>query len=143
MAFLVDTNILVYSFDPRYLEKQRIARHLLQQGLADHSARIPHQALIEFVSVVTRMKVGSDPLLSLDEARHEVEEIMMQFPILYPNAAVVHAALLGAAGYGLSWYDAHMWAYAEHFGLEEIVSEDFTDGRLYGSVRVRNPFARG
>lgn len=143
MAFLVDTNVLVYSFDARYLEKQRVARHLLQQGLADHAARIPHHALIEFVSVVTRTKVGSDPLLSLDEARHEVEEIMFQFPILYPNAAVVHAALLGAAGYGLSWYDAHMWAYAEHYGLEEMVSEDFEHGRLYGSVRIRNPFRQG
>ena len=141
MAFLVDTNILVYCFDARYLEKQRIARRLLQEGLANHSARIPHQALVEFVSVTTRTKVGSDTILSLDEARQEVEELMMQFPILYPNAAIVHSALLAAAAFVLSWYNAHMWAYAEHFGLEEIVSENFTDGRLYGSVRVRNPFA--
>ena len=142
VAFLVDTNVLVYSFDARYLEKQRIARHLLQQGLADDSARIPHQALIEFVSSVTRTRVGSDPLLSPEQARHEVEELMAQFPILYPNAAVVYSALLGAAAYGLSWFDAHLWAYAEHYGLEEIVSEDFEHGRLYGSVRVRNPFVR-
>jgi predicted nucleic acid-binding protein len=68
---------------------------------------------------------------------------MTQFPILYPNAAVVHSALLGSAAYRLSWFDAHLWAYAEHYGLEEIVSEDFEHGRLYGSVRVRNPFRRG
>lgn len=140
VAFLVDTNVLVYSFDARYLEKQRIARRLLQQGLADHSARIPHQALIEFVSVVTRTKVGSDPLLPLDGARQEVEELMTQFPILYPNAAIVHSALLAAVAFRFSWYDAHLWAYAEHYGLEEILSEDFEHGRLYGSVRIRNPF---
>ena len=143
MAFLVDTNILVYSFDARYLEKQRIARHLLQQGLSSDSARIPHQALIEFVAAVTRARVGSAPLLSADEARHEVEELMTQFPILYPNAAIVRSALLGAAAFRISWFDAQLWAYAEHYGLEEIVSEDFEDGRLYGSVRVRNPFRRG
>jgi len=40
----------------------------------------------------------------------------------------------------LSWFDAHLWAYAEHYGLDEIVSEDFEDGRFYGSVRARNPF---
>lgn len=140
MAFLVDTNVLVYRFDARYPEKQRVARDVLHQGLRDDSARIPHQALLEFVSVVTRIRVGSDSLLPADEARQEVEELMAQFPILYPNAAVVHSALLGAAAFRLSWFDAHLWAYAEHYGLEEIVSEDFEHGRLYGSVRVRNPF---
>ena len=143
VAFLVDTNILVYRFDPRFPDKQRIARDLLHNGLADDSARIPHQALIEFLSAVTRTRAGSDPLLSSDEARHEVEELMAQFPILYPNAAVVRSALLGTAAYRISWFDAHLWAYAEHYGLEEIVSEDFEHGRLYGSVRVRNPFRRG
>jgi predicted nucleic acid-binding protein len=34
-----------------------------------------------------------------------------------------------------------MWAYAEVFGLDELLSEDFQDGRLYGRVRARNPFA--
>jgi predicted nucleic acid-binding protein len=142
VASLIDTNVLVYRFDVRYPEKQRIARDVLQRGLRDDSVRIPHQALIEFVSVVTRTKVGSDPLLSADEARHEVEELMTQFPILYPNAAIVHSALLGAAAYRLSWFDAHLWAYADYYGLEEIVSEDFEHGRLYGSVRVSNPFTR-
>ena len=40
----------------------------------------------------------------------------------------------------VSWFDAHLWAYADHYGLEEIVSEDFQHDRLYGSVRIRNPF---
>ncbi|CAN5313744.1 hypothetical protein BH24PSE2_BH24PSE2_00030 [soil metagenome] len=36
--------------------------------------------------------------------------------------------------------DAHLWAYAEAYGLDEILSEDFQHGRQYGSVRIRNPF---
>ncbi len=140
MAFLVDTNILVYRFDPRFPEKQALARDVLRKGLAEDTARIPHQALLEFVSVTGRVRIGSRPLLAPDEARHEVEEMMTQFPILYPNASVLRSALQGAAAYQLSWFDSHLWAYAEHFGLEEIVSEDFGHGRLYGSVRVRNPF---
>src|SRR5208337_3523694 len=111
VAFLVDTNVLVYRFDPRFPEKQLIARDVLHRGLRDDSARIPHQAVVEFVSAVTRTRAGSDPLLTLHEARHEVEELMAQFPILYPNAAVVHSALLGAAAYRISWFDAHLWAY--------------------------------
>ena len=142
MAYLVDTNILVYRFDPRFPEKQATARNLLRKGLAEDAVRIPHQALLEFVAVVTRVRAGSRPLLAPDEARQETEELMVQFPVLYPNATLVRTALQGAAAYQLSWFDAHLWAYAEHYGLEEIVSEDFEHGRLYGSVRIRNPFRR-
>jgi predicted nucleic acid-binding protein len=142
VAYLVDTNILVYRFDVRFLEKQAAARDLLRKGLADDAVRIPHQALLEFVAVATRIRTGSGPLLAPDEARRETEELMAQFPVLFPNPAVVRTALQGAAAYQLSWFDAHLWAYAEHYGLEEIVSEDFEHGRLYGSVRIRNPFRR-
>ena len=144
MAFLVDTNVLVYRFDGRFPEKQTAARDLLRKGLAEDAVRIPHQALLEFVAVVTRVRTGSSsqPLLTPDDARHETEELMAQFPVLFPNAALVRTALLGVAAYRLSWFDAHLWAYAEHFALEEIVSEDFEHGRLYGSVRIRNPFRR-
>jgi predicted nucleic acid-binding protein len=144
VAYLVDTNILVYRFDGRFAEKQATARDLLRKGLAADAIRIPHQALLEFVAVVTRVRAGSSskPLLPPDEARREAEELMVQFPVLFPNAALVRTALQGAAAYQLSWFDAHLWAYAEHYGLDEIVSEDFEHGRLYGSVRVRNPFLR-
>jgi predicted nucleic acid-binding protein len=33
-----------------------------------------------------------------------------------------------------------MWSYAEHYGLPEILTEDFQHDRLYGTVRVVNPF---
>ena len=143
MAYLVDTNILVCRFDVRFPEKQAAARDLLRKGLAEDAVRIPHQALLEFVALATRIRADSRPLLSPDEARREAEELMAQFPVLFPNAAVVRTALQGAAAYQLSWFDAHLWAYAEHYGLAEIVSEDFEHGRLYGSVRIRNPFRRG
>jgi predicted nucleic acid-binding protein len=142
VAFLVDTNILVYRFDPRHPDKQAIARELLRKALAQNAAHIPHQALLEFVAAVTRGRVGRRPLLTPEEARQEAEELMAQFPVLFPNSDLLRTALQGAAAYQLSWFDAHLWAYAEHYGLEEIVSEDFQHGRLYGSVRIRNPFLR-
>ena len=37
-------------------------------------------------------------------------------------------------------FDAQIWAYAEHYGLQEILTEDLQHDRLYGSVRVVNPF---
>ena len=46
----------------------------------------------------------------------------------------------GAAAYDLSWFDAHLWAYAEAHGIEELLSEDFQHGRTLDAVTVRNPF---
>lgn len=80
------------------------------------------------------------PLLSPPDARRETEEFLTQFEILYPNEIVVRNALRGVAAYRLSWFDAHMWAYAEFYGLERLVSEDFQHDRLYGTVRVFDPF---
>ena len=140
MAALVDTNVLVYRFDPRFPQKQRIATDLLRSGIADRSVRLPHQAVLEFVAVVTRPLAGGRPLLLPEEARREAEELLSQMDVLYPNEAVVRTALRGAAAYGLSWFDAHLWAYAEHYGLDELLSEDFEHDRMYGTVRVLNPF---
>jgi predicted nucleic acid-binding protein len=141
VAALVDTNVLVYRFDARFPEKQRIATELLRNGIADGSLRLPHQAIVEFVAAVTRPSKAGAPLLDPDEARLEAEAFLNQFEVLYPTTALVRTALRAAAAYRLPWFDAHLWAYAEHYGLKELISEDFVDGDLIGSVLIRNPFA--
>jgi predicted nucleic acid-binding protein len=141
VAALIDTNVLVYRFDPRFPDKQRVATEVLRQGIATDSVRVPHQAIVEFVAAVTRPLAGGSPLLSPADARHEAEDFLSQFEVLYPNESVLRTALRGAAAYGLSWFDAHLWAYAEVYGLRELLSEDFQPGRLYGTVRAVNPFA--
>jgi predicted nucleic acid-binding protein len=141
VAALVDTNVLVYRFDPRFPDKQRTATDLLRRGIAEDSIRVPHQAILEFVAAVTRPvgRVGP-PLLSPDDAGREAEEMLSTFSVLYPNEAIVRTALRGAAAYRLSWFDAHLWAYAEHYGMQELLSEDFQHERMYGSVRIVDPF---
>jgi len=140
VADLIDTNILVYRFDPRDPKKQESATRLLRDGIADDSARVPHQAIVEFVAAVTRTIRVGEPLLPLRDAIREAEELLSQFEVLYPNETIVRAALRGASAYQLSWFDAHMWAYAEYYGLDRLVSEDFQHDRLYGTVRAYNPF---
>ena len=140
MAALIDTNVLVYRYDPRFPHKQRIASELLREGVLRGDLRLPHQAIVEFVSAVTRAHGRGRPLLSVPEACREAEELMSVFEVLYPDDALTRLALRGVSAYQLSWFDAHLWAYAERYGLHEIVSEDFDVQRLYGTVRVRNPF---
>jgi predicted nucleic acid-binding protein len=128
---LVDTNVLVYRFDPRDPRKQKIARDLLREGIALNTIRVSHQALIEFYAAVSRPLSGQGPLLHEHDARRETEEMLSQFQVLFPDETVIRTALRGIASYRLSWFDAHMWAYAEAFGLDELISEDFQDRRLY------------
>jgi predicted nucleic acid-binding protein len=140
VASLVDTNILVYCYDPGDPVKREAARRLLRKGAAKDELRIPHPAMVEFVNAVTRGRAGGRSLLTREEAWRQAEDLLNEFPVLYPNESVFRTALLGMAAYKFSWYDAHLWAYAEHFGLPEILSEDFEHGRRYGTVPVRNPF---
>lgn len=140
MAALVDTNILVYTFDNDSLRKQHIASQLLIHGIEEDSIRIPHQAIVEFVAAVSRPRRGKGALLSIPDACHAAEEYLALFEVLYPNSDIVRLALQGAVAYQLSWSDAHLWAYAEHYGLAQLLSEDFEHGRLYGTVRAVNPF---
>jgi predicted nucleic acid-binding protein len=139
VAALVDTNLLVYRVDPRFPDKQARAIEVLRRGIASDSVRLPHQAIVEFVAVTTRPLGRHGPLLSPNDARREAEELLSQFEVLYPNEAIVRTALRGMAAYQLSWFDAQIWACAEHYGLSELWSEDFQHDRLYGTVRVSNP----
>ena len=130
----------MYRFDARFPAKQQRATQLLRDGIRTDTVRVPHQALVEFVAAATRPQVGAAPVLGVDVARREAEEMLSQFEVLYPTEGVFRTALRGAAAYQLSWFDAHLWAYAEHYGLGQIFSEDFEHDRLYGTVRAVNPF---
>lgn len=130
----------MYRFDARFPEKQRRAIELLRDGIRTDRIRVPHQALVEFVAATTRPQSGGAPILPVEVARREAEEMLSQFEVLYPTEGVVRTAVRGAAAYQLAWFDAHLWAYAEHYGLRQILSEDFEHDRLYGTVRTINPF---
>ena len=140
MAALVDTNILVYRFDDRFPEKQKISVEILRRGIIEDSVRLPHQAIVEFVAAVTR-PIRGHTILQPADALRESEELLKQFTVLYPNEAILRQAVRGCAAYRLNWFDANIWAYAEHYGLPEILTEDLQHDRLYGTVRVVNPFA--
>jgi predicted nucleic acid-binding protein len=137
VAALVDTNVLVYRYDPRFPTKQEQATELLRQGIADGSIVLPYQALVEFVAASTRSLSGQASLLTREEALREVEDLLAQFQVVYPTENTFRVALRGAALYQMSWFDSLIWAYADEHGLNPVWSEDFEDGRLF--TRTRHP----
>jgi predicted nucleic acid-binding protein len=141
VAALVDTNVLVYRFDGRFPEKQAKADTLLRDGISQDGIRIAHQAVVEFVSATTRPQRDGTTILEPAVARIEAEDLIRQFEVIHPDDRVVRTALQGMAAYGLSLWDAHMWAYAEVHELGVLYSEDFGHERWYGSVLILNPFS--
>ena len=141
MAALVDTNVLVYRFDSRFPEKQRVATELLRRGIADDAIRLPHQAILEFVAVATRpIAGGARPLCHPERRAARRRSSSRSSRCSTRTRPSCGRPFVGAGAYGLSWFDAHLWAFAEHYGLAELLSEDFEHDRMYGTVRVVNPF---
>ena len=138
MAALVDTNVLVYRFDGRFPAKQSRAIELLKRGILDDSVRVPHQAIVEFVAAVSRPTSSGRPILPLMEPIVKRRDAELSSRLCIRTRPV--RWLCAAHGSQLGWFDAHLWAYAEHFGLAELWSEDFQHDRLYGTVRAVNPF---
>ncbi len=140
VAALVDTNILVYRFDKRFPKKQAAADRLLREGIVNESVRIAHQAIVEFIAATTRPQAQGRPILDGATARFEAEDLIRQFRVIYPDDRVVRVAIHGMATYGLSLWDAHMWAYAEVHELGVLYSEDFQHERWFGGVLTLDPF---
>jgi len=77
VAALVDTNILVYRFDSRFADKQKIATGILRRGILEDSVRLPHQAIVEFIAAVTR-PIRGHVILKQADALREAEEFLKQ-----------------------------------------------------------------
>ena len=88
-------------YNPRYRGKRSYNALPLNFSVT----AFPHQAddrgLLEFMAVVTRFKIGTEPLLTQAESRRETEELLNQFRILFPDTVVVRTALRGAVTYQL------------------------------------------
>jgi predicted nucleic acid-binding protein len=139
MAGLVDTNILVYRVDRRSPEKRARATDFLRRGLERNEIRIAHQAIAEFVAAVTRVRGRGQSILSMQEALLQAEALLDIFPVLYPTEGLLRLAFRGMATYQLSWFDAHMWAYAEFYSLSPLYTEDLEPGLRIGTVDIENP----
>lgn len=135
MAYLLDTKLLVYPHDPRDPKKQRRAGELLTHLAGLGEARLPAQALAEFSNVCLR-KFGHPA----QAVYAQVEALENTFSVLPLTEAVVLEAVRGVGAYGLSYYDAQVWAVAKLNQIAVVVSEDFQNGATLEGVTFANPF---
>lgn len=135
---LVDTNVLVYAYDPADRGKQDTALRVLRHLVVTGHGRLSTQVLGEFFRVVTS-RLGTP--LSPAEACAQLAELAQAWPVLAVTPPVVLEGARGARDHGLGFWDAQIWATARLNQVETILTEDFQDGRVLEGVRFRNPFA--
>jgi predicted nucleic acid-binding protein len=134
-TILMDTNILVYTFDPRDAERQEKAISLLLKLEERGTGCMSVQCLSEFVNVVIAKQ-----RLPIDQAMIQVEKWSNSFPIFSLTPQIVLEAARGVRDHGLAYYDAQVWAAARLNQIPVIFTEDFQDGQILEGVRFANPF---
>jgi predicted nucleic acid-binding protein len=136
-AALVDTNVLVYTCDPRDPAKQAQAIDVLQSLASASRGALSAQVLGEFFVRVMRIPMP----LSRAEAEQAVTYLARFMPAYDITPLAVLEAIRAAGRHSLSYWDALIWATAKLNGVPNVLSEDFSDGALIEGVRFLNPFA--
>ena len=137
-AFLVDSNILVYAFDPRDALKQRSAVDLVERLIERQLAVLSVQCLSEFFNATTRKLPERLPA---GEAFQHIERFARTCRVLDLTAATVLEGCRGAASHSLSVWDALIWATAKLNQVPYVLTEDLQDGLFLEGVRFQKPFA--
>lgn len=132
---LIDTNVLVYTFDPRDIERQEKAITLLLKLEENAAGCLSVQCLAEFINAVVAKR-----RLSIGEAIQQAERWQSAFPVFNLTPQIVLEAARGVRDHRLAYYDAQIWAAARLNQVQIVLSEDFQDGQMLEGVRFANPF---
>ena len=130
----IDSNVLVYSVDPRDAVKQRIAKTIVMSARNSDAYVILVQVINEFANVA---------LNKLGKANEDVQKFIWMFREIKTvdvRLAWSSRALEIMKRYDLQFYDSLLLAAAETLGCDEFLTEDLNDGQMYGSVKAVNPF---
>ncbi|HEV2094541.1 MAG TPA: PIN domain-containing protein [Rubrobacter sp.] len=130
-----DTNVLVYLVDEDEPEKQRIARGLLEEHLAEGDGAISVQVLREFYWVAKRL----DHPLSEERAREAVNDFA-EFASVSEDAGMVLRAVRRHREMSLPFWDALIVEAALKAGADRLFTEDLQHGQVIEGMRVENPF---
>jgi predicted nucleic acid-binding protein len=136
--YLVDTNVLVYSYDPTDAAKRQRAIVVLAQLSLRGNGTLSTQVLGEFFVTVTR-KIPTP--LTAAQAERSITNYVRSWTIYELTPLVVLEAVRGLQRYSRSYWDSLIWATAKLNGVPNVLSEDFGDGALLDGMRFLNLFA--
>ena len=138
---LVDTNVLIYGYDPDAGTKHTTALKLIREFARGGRMALSAQVINEFYWVSTRPY--RSPNLAHKEACDALSEICGCCSVFPLSQATTFRAVDAVALHGLSFWDALIWAVAAENGMSVVYTEDCQHDRVIDGVRFCNPFEKG
>jgi predicted nucleic acid-binding protein len=136
-AFLVDTSVLVYAYDPGDAAKASRARVCIRRLGDARNGAVSAQVLGEFFVAVTRRVC---PPLSVLEAEQIATNLSRAWAVYDVTGAAVLEAMRAVQRYQFQYWDALIWATAKLNGIPTVLTEDLPSGVLVEGVRFEDPF---
>lgn len=135
-SVLLDTNILIYTFDPRDEVRQEQAIAVLLKLEENEQGCLSVQCLSEFANAaITKLRLSAGDIMA------KINEWQNVFPVFNLTPQIILEATRGVRDHKLSFYDAQIWASAKLNQVPVIFSEDFQNGQTLEGIRFVNPFA--
>ena len=137
--YFADTNILVYAFDKKDADKQRITQQILMVEGEQGNLTVSTQVLQEFFVTITRkLKPAFDI-----ELAHELVKEFDSYPIIKIDFQMILGAIKrNQQGY-VSFWDGLIIEAALKSQCNILLSEDMQDGQLIDNqITIRNPFKK-
>ena len=132
----LDTNVLIYSFDPSEPEKHEAAARLLSVACAE-SWPICSQVFGEFFTATIRKGIATRPLAS--ETISNWQSLM---PALPSSTEAHRVAMQLATQHQLQYWDALIIATCAEHGVKTLYTEDLPSLKKPAGVSVENPFKK-
>jgi predicted nucleic acid-binding protein len=132
----VDSNVLIYAHDADAPDKQQRAAKRLGDLWGSGLGRLSTQVLQEFYVNVTQ-KIERP--LARGAAREVIRSYALWVESMITPSTVVRASEISEA-WKLAFWDGMIFAAAEQDRVEQLLSEDFTHGRVIAGIRIVNPF---
>ena len=130
----LDSNVLVYSDDPRDPKKQLTAVTLITEHLRLRTGVVSLQVLQEyFVSAMGKLKLSS-------ELAKQRVEVLAKFHVVEPRVSDILAAIDLHRLRGFSYWDSLIVHCARQAGCTVLLTEDMQHGQVIDGVRIVNPF---
>ena len=130
----IDTNVLVYTDDEDYPDKQRTAVALVGRCRREKKGVISGQILQEYFSVATRkLKIPAE------KARRKID-FFARFQVVLINVEDIMAAIDLHHLNGFSFWDSLVIRAALRSGCGVLYSEDLQAGQRFEGLEIVNPF---
>ena len=140
VEFFLDTNILVYTFEPDDNAKRTCARELVENALHSNTGVISYQVVQEFLNV--SMRKFAVPM-SADAARDYLKVVLEPLCTVFPSFALYERAIALHERWRFSFYDSLIIASAIEAECSVLYSEDMQDQQKVESLTIVNPFIIG